>query len=130
MTRNTPKILIVEDDADIRDLMKIFLEADGYRVDAAADGIDALEQLHAGARPTVILLDLMMPRMDGEQFLKQLRASEFAKIPVVIISGHWIAPRRARELCADCCLMKPVEFTELLKTVRRFTTARSNRDAA
>ena len=130
MTRNTPTILIVEDDADIRDLMKIFLEADGYQVDVASDGVDAFGRLQAGVRPAVILLDLMMPRMDGEQFLKQIRLSPFAKIPVVIISGHSIARKKARELNAAGCLMKPVEFNELLKTVRRFALARSDLDAA
>ncbi len=130
MTRSAATVLIVEDDTDIRDLMKIFLEADGYRVDVASDGIEAFAQLRAGARPAVILLDLMMPRMDGEQFLKQIRTSKFAKIPVVVISGHSIAPKKARELNADCCLMKPVEFNELLKTVRRFVQDRSSCDVA
>jgi len=130
MTTTAKTILVVEDDADIRELMKIFLEGDGYQVEVAADGVDAFEKLESGPRPDLILLDLMMPRMDGEQFLKEIRTSRFAKIPVVIISGHCAVRKTARELEAAGFLMKPVEFNELLKTVRRFVPVRSNRDAA
>src|SRR4029077_16674405 len=97
---NSMTILIVEDDADIRELMKIFLEADGYGVNLAADGLGAFEELNAGLRPALILLDLIMPRMDGEQFLRQLRGSRFANIPVIIISGHSAAEKKAEELNA------------------------------
>ena len=123
MKNNSPEILIVEDDADIRDLLKIVLEADGYHVDVAGDGRDAFDHLNAGTKPAVILLDLMMPRMDGEQFMKEVRSTRFSKIPVVIISGHSLGPKKARELEAASCLTKPVEFSELLKTVRRFAPA-------
>jgi two-component system, chemotaxis family, chemotaxis protein CheY len=113
-------ILIVDDDADIGELIKIFLEEDGYLVEYAADGVDALAKLNAGLQPALILLDLMMPRMDGEQFLKQLTASEFGKIPVVIISGHSAVRKTAREFNVSGFLVKPIEFSELLQTVRRF----------
>jgi two-component system, chemotaxis family, chemotaxis protein CheY len=123
MKNTSPRILIVEDDADIRDLMKIVLEADGYSVDVAADGIEAFNHLNAGTKPALILLDMMMPRMDGEQFMKEVRSTRFSKIPVVIVSGHCLGPKRARDLEAASCLIKPVEFSELLKTVRRFAPA-------
>jgi CheY-like chemotaxis protein len=124
------RILIVEDDADIRELMKIFLEADGYRVDLAADGLEALEELEAGPRPALILLDLMMPRMDGEQFLKQLRGSRFADIPIIIMSGHSAAEKKAQQLNVAHCLMKPVEVDDLLKTVRQFALLGVKNDVA
>jgi two-component system, chemotaxis family, chemotaxis protein CheY len=128
--RHSSTILIVEDDADIREVMKIFLEADGYEVNVAADGLDALEQLKAGLSPDLILLDLMMPRLDGEQFVKQLRASRFANnVPVVLVSGCSSAERKAIELNAAYCLKKPVEAEQLLMTVRRFTLAQKD-DAA
>ena len=120
MTKEDFTILIVDDDADIRDLLKLLLEHRGYTVHVAADGVDALEQLQNGLRPKVILLDLMMPRMDGEQFLKRIRSTPFGKTPVVILSGHSTAHKVAGELAVDHCLMKPVEFSELLKTVERF----------
>jgi len=123
-------ILIVEDDADIRELMKIFLEADGHRVNLAADGLGAFEELNAGPRPELILLDLMMPRMDGEQFLKRLRGSRFADVPVIIMSGHSAAEKKAVELKAACCLMKPVEVDQLLKTVKRFGLSGLKNDVA
>jgi DNA-binding response OmpR family regulator len=126
---NAAMVMIVDDDVDIRDLMKIFLEADGYCVSVAADGVDAFEQLRSGVRPALILLDLMMPRMDGEQFLKQMRGSRFANIPVVIMSGHCAVLKKSDELNV-VCLMKPVEFSELLSTVKRFMPACSKDDAA
>jgi CheY-like chemotaxis protein len=113
-------ILIVDDDHDIREVLTFILEAHDYHVDVAADGIDAWKQLTGGNRPGLILLDLMMPRMDGEQFLNKLRSSPFSAIPVVILSGNSTARKKALELDAKCCLMKPVDFEELLDTVRGF----------
>ena len=113
-------ILIVDDDQDIREILRFILEAQHYRVDVAADGVDALKHLTDGHRPALILLDLMMPRMDGEQFLKKLGDGPFAAVPVVILSGNSCARKKAIELNARGCLMKPVEFEELLSTVRRF----------
>jgi DNA-binding response OmpR family regulator len=127
---NNAAILIVEDDADIRELIKIFLEADGFQVSLAADGLDAFEELEAGPRPALILLDLMMPRMDGEQFMKQMRTSCYADIPVVIMSGHTAAEKKAQELNAAFCLLKPVEVDELLKTVRQFAMSPVKDDVA
>ena len=129
MMRNHAPILIVDDDVDIRELMKLILETDGYDVALAADGLDALEQIRAGLQPTLILLDLMMPQMDGEEFLKQLRASCSAPIPVIIMSGHCTANRTAEELHV-AYLTKPVEFDDLLKTVRGFVPRHYRRDAA
>ena len=111
-------ILVIDDDADIREMMKIVLEADGYQVNVAADGVEALEQLKGGSRPALIILDLMMPGLDGEQFVKQVRTGVFADVPIVVLSGHSAAERKADELNA-ICLMKPVEVDELLKTVER-----------
>jgi len=125
-----PSILVVEDDADIRELMKIFLEAEGYQVSLAGDGVEAIEQLQAGARPSLILLDLMMPRMDGEQFLKEMHAKQFSQIPVVIMAGHCAVQQTADQLKAVCCLTKPVELEVLLNTVQRLVPIDSKRDAA
>src|SRR5215467_5460683 len=83
MTETHPRILVVDDDEDIRELLKIFLEADGYQVRLAADGLEAWQHLENGSGPALILLDLMMPRMDGEQFLRKIRCSNFAGTPVI-----------------------------------------------
>src|SRR5262245_25799643 len=125
----TTTILVIDDDADIREMMKIVLEADGYQVNVAADGVEALEQLQGGSRPSLIILDLMMPGLDGEQFVKQIRSGIFADVPIVVLSGHCAAERKAEELNA-VCLMKPVEVDELLKTVERFAFPRRRAPAA
>ena len=133
MTRVSPLLMVVDDDEDIREVLRLFLEIDGYRVTTAIDGLDALDQLKTRERPSLILLDLMMPRMDGERFMKTLRAGPFADIPVVIMSGHRDASDKAKELDGNCCLMKPVEFDELMDVVHRLskhdpaTTGRMNR---
>jgi chemosensory pili system protein ChpA (sensor histidine kinase/response regulator) len=129
MTSHHTTILIVEDDADIGELMQLLLEREGYSVRVASDGLEALQQLRTELEPNLILLDLMMPRMDGEQFLRRMRADHHADTPVVILSGHVSAEAKARELHAACCLMKPVESNELLQTAKRFALAHSHKDA-
>jgi len=113
-------ILVVEDDDDIRDVMQDILASEGFRVDVAKDGLDALSKLDVGAEPPLILLDMMMPRMDGEAFLKVLRDKPtLAHAPVVVISGSAAARETARKLQATACLMKPFELDELLGMIRR-----------
>jgi len=116
----TPLLMVVDDDEDIREILKLFLEAEGYRVVTAANGRDALQQLQAREQPSLILLDLMMPDMDGEQFMNAFRRGAFAKIPVVIMSGHCEAENKVIELNANCSLMKPVEYDDLVAVAHRF----------
>ena len=115
-------VLVVEDDDDIRDVLEDLLTAEGYRVDVARDGLDALGKLGTSAPPPVILLDMMMPNMDGETFLKTLRGRPaLAGAPVIVISGNPVAHEKARKLEAVACLVKPFEMDDLLGVVRRFT---------
>jgi CheY-like chemotaxis protein len=118
---NHSTVLVVDDDTDIREVMKILLEADGYHVDVAVDCQEAAERIRSGARPDLIILDLMTPRMDGEQFLRKVHRGSLATIPVIIMSGHGAAEEKARELGAAHCLTKPVEFHDLLKVVKQYT---------
>ena len=118
-----PLLMVVDDDEDIREVLKLFLEAEGYRVITAADGREAWQQLQTSERPSLILLDLMMPVMDGEQFIKAMRRSPLTNIPVVIMSGHREAADKVIELNANCCLMKPVEYDDLMAVVHRFAPA-------
>lgn len=114
-------VMVVDDDEDVREVTQLVFEAAGYRVRTASDGLSAWRELCRGEKPRRILLDLMMPQMDGEQFLRNLRSSSMANIPVVIMSGHGSAQEKARELQADGCLTKPFDLDQLLATVRRFT---------
>jgi CheY-like chemotaxis protein len=86
--RGVTTVLVVEDDADIRQLFADVLEADGYRVLQAGNGGEALDLLRAGAAPALILLDLMMPVMSGAELLEILQHDpELARVPVVVVSA-------------------------------------------
>src|SRR5689334_11479746 len=80
-------VLIVEDDADLREMMAQLLTMEGFASTAVANGREALDYLRDGGRPNVILLDLMMPVMDGWEFLReQTRDTVLATLPVIILS--------------------------------------------
>jgi CheY-like chemotaxis protein len=111
-------VLVVEDDPDLREMMAQILTLEGFDTDTATDGLDALMQLlTAGRHPHVILLDMMMPRMDGWAFVdRQAKTPSIADIPVVVVSA---APRdRLRGVRAAAILQKPLNFDELVTTVR------------
>jgi CheY-like chemotaxis protein len=113
-------ILIIDDDKDIRDTLELVLEAEGHAVETAFDGVAGLEHLRAGRRPSLILLDMMMPRLDGEGFMRALRSDpNTADIPVVIVTGHPTARKKAEELGAAGCLVKPVELFDLESMIHR-----------
>ena len=114
-----PTVFIVEDDVDTREMIGRFLELEGFAVETAANGRQALERLDAGARACVILLDLMMPVMDGWEFRRQqTRHAAFAKIPVIVFSAA--GRERMRQIDANDYLAKPVDLDELLQRVSRF----------
>jgi len=112
-------VLVVDDDRDIRDVLTDALEAEGYRVVTAADGQEALDWLRKGAaRPCVILLDLMMPRLDGMQFRTEtLNDPELAVIPVVVLSADPSIINTAKSLNFAGSLRKPVPLEALLAAV-------------
>lgn len=113
-------MLVVEDDADIRDMIRQILELEGYPVQTAADGLDALAQIRREL-PGLILLDLMMPAMNGWEFrAAQLEDPRLAAIPVVVLSGDGTVAAKAGSLKAAGFLKKPVELSQLLETVGRF----------
>jgi CheY-like chemotaxis protein len=113
-------VMIVDDDDEIRESLVEVLEERGYHATSAANGAQALARLRQGARPALILLDLMMPVMDGASFrAAQASAPEIADIPVVVISAYQDLEDNARRLGATGSLRKPISFRELLDTVRR-----------
>lgn len=114
-------VLVVDDDRDIRDLICLLLEAHGFRAVGAGDGGEALAQLRANPPPGVILLDLMMPGLSGEEMMEQLsKDPALGGVPVVVLSGSRTASQKATALSAAGCLTKPVGLKELLGMVRRF----------
>jgi CheY-like chemotaxis protein len=83
-----PSVLIVDDEAGVVSGLTELLESEGYRVATACDGADALDQLRRGLRPSAILLDLMMPRMDGWDFRhEQMKDDELKEIPIIILTA-------------------------------------------
>jgi CheY-like chemotaxis protein len=114
------RILIVDDDEDIRETLIEVVQDSGYEAVGAAHGRDALDRLRdGGPRPCVILLDLMMPVMDGWQFREAQRNDpELAGIPVVVISAYRHRPS-VTELDAAEYLNKPVQVDSLIEALRR-----------
>ena len=119
MTHNDHSILIVDDDDDIRELLAEVLEDEGYRVATARNGLDALTQLRAGgARPSMILLDLMMPVMNGFQFLEAFRRDPaLSPIPIAVVSAHGGLGPAERAAIAAPILAKPLALPRLLEVV-------------
>ncbi|MCU1283450.1 MAG: Sensory box histidine kinase/response regulator [bacterium] len=112
--------MVVDDDADIRDSIGDILELRGYRVARASNGREALDRLRAGARPCVILLDLMMPVLNGWEFREQQISDEALKaVPVVIISGDGSTDQKAASIGVAEFLRKPLELSAILDVVRR-----------
>ena len=115
-------ILIVDDDAGIRQLLLLFLEHKGYTAKCVANGLEALNQLQSDQPlPTLILLDLMMPIMDGATF-RQAQQSDprIAAIPVVVLSAAENIEAQAPLLTANAYVPKPIEFDTLLQVVEQY----------
>lgn len=113
-------ILVVEDDFDVRESLEDTLEDEGYRVASAADGLEALEWLRSHPAPALILLDWMMPRCDGAQFLEQRKVDPaIAAIPVVLLTADIQKSGKTEALRGQACLTKPVMLPDLLAAVAK-----------
>jgi two-component system response regulator MprA len=113
-------ILLVEDDVDVREALVEALSDRGYAVDTAADGLSALQALRGGKRPGVILLDLMMPRMDGLEFRSAQRADpKLAELPVVILSADARMEEKARAMKVQDAIRKPIDLEQLYRVIER-----------
>ena len=123
-TRSGPvRVLIVEDVADLRDFYAILLREEGYEVACACDGRDALRWM--SWEPDVVLLDLMMPVMDGYEFYARMHDLPGRHPPVIVVSA--VAPHRSALPGVHAMLPKPFDFTQLL---HRVATATSRSAAA
>ena len=120
MTEQRPlSVLVVDDDEDIREVLSEILHARGYAVQTAPEGREALALLRAGAPPSLILLDMRMPGMNGWEFChEQRRDPRLAGIPVVVLSG---GSRRgvANSIGAADVLAKPIDLEELTSKIER-----------
>jgi DNA-binding response OmpR family regulator len=108
-----PKILIVEDNSDIRRLYAIGLNQRGFEVKVAANGAQAIERLER-ERPDFILLDWLMPLMDGGQVLDQIRPEQ--EVPVIVISGE-PAPEDGLDPRIRSWLTKPITIDEIVHEI-------------
>jgi DNA-binding response OmpR family regulator len=111
------KILVVDDESDIVDLAELYLKSDGFEVTRAKSGSEALESLAAGA-PDLVLLDIMLPGMDGWEVCRRIRAA--SEVPVVFLTARGDPVDRVvgLELGADDYVVKPFHGRELVARVR------------
>ena len=118
----SPSVLVVEDDPDIRDSMVALIESDApwVRVMAAGDGLEAIELIEEGPEPCLTLLDLMMPVMNGLEFLDAVRDRGLAPaMRVVLVSGHVQIARHVEYPGVSGLLPKPFRAADLLELVCR-----------
>ena len=117
-------VLVVDDDPDIRETIVEVLEDHGYKAIGAANGATALATLRAQSiTPCLILLDMMMPVMDGETFRhEQLKVPEWADIPVVLMSAYQNVAAKAAALALEH-IAKPLGVSTLVDTTRRYCDA-------
>ena len=111
-------VLVVEDHADLREMLAVLLESEGFEVQTASNGAEALTAMH-DVRPAVILLDLMMPVMSGDEFRqRQLAEPEYANVPVICMTAAHDGVQRAKKMRATQYFQKPVDFDQLITAVR------------
>jgi CheY-like chemotaxis protein len=109
-------VLIVDDDPDVRRMIRLLLETSGYETMCASNGMEALERIHE-CSPCVVLLDMMMPIMDGFEFRRQqLNDPEISDVPVICLTAHYEPIQVTAQLNAPC-LQKPPYFPQILDAI-------------
>lgn len=122
MSEEQKKILLVEDDEAILESMRELLEMEGYAVDSAMNGAEALKILRANDPPSLILLDIMMPVMDGYQFREaQLADPKLASIPVIVMTAAGRVELAKTRLPSDQYIKKPIDIEQLLTAVKTYS---------
>lgn len=116
------KLLIVEDDPAIRETLAELLEIEGYSVDIAANGQEAMKYLlSASLLPDLIILDLMMPVMDGYQFRnEQKKLNHLASIPTIIMTADGKIADKQKSTNSSAYLKKPLDFNAVMETVKQY----------
>jgi CheY-like chemotaxis protein len=115
------RILVVDDDGDVRDAVRDLLEDEGYEVGLAVDGLDALAYLRTQPMPSLILLDWNMAPMNGPAFITELaKEPGFGAVPIVLLTADLAAPEKAKTNRCAGYLRKPVELDLLFDVANRF----------
>ena len=112
-------LLVVEDDLEVRETLNDFLTDEGFRIVTARNGKDALAQLRAGLRPSAILLDLLMPEMDGWEFRQEQVADATLRTIATVIFTATSPPDTAARMPGVEVIRKPIDADELVHTMRR-----------
>ena len=117
MTTDAPTILVVDDEQSYRDALAVALEREGFRVELAADGVEALERFDA-ARPSLVLLDVMLPQVSGIDVCRELRSR--SRVPIIMVTARSaeIDAVVGLEVGADDYVSKPFRLRELVARVR------------
>ena len=126
MTERPRRVLVVEDDTSIRDTLELALTVQGYEVATAANGRDAMALLRRG-RPDLIVLDLMIPVMDGWNFRVEQRRAGYDDVPVLVLTASRNAADSNDALGAAERLQKPFDLRHLLDTISRLAQQGSPR---
>ena len=111
------KILIVEDEANIRELLRLYLEREGYTVLEAENGVEGIKKWKSD-KPDMLLLDVMMPVMDGWEVCKEIRAESDVPIIMLTAKGETADRVSGLEMGADDYIVKPLEMPEVIARVR------------
>lgn len=116
-----PRIFVIEDDQDIRESLEIALRFEGYEVESFANGQEAIDRMHKTPEPCLILLDMMMPIMDGEEFMRHFHElpATILPIPVFLVSANSSKEESNRMGCRGF-LKKPVTLDALVSIVEKF----------
>ncbi len=117
LEHNQRNILIIEDNKDIKDSLKLALELEGYNVFSAENGKEGLDRLHSMPTPCMILLDLMMPVMNGWEFMEEMNKDIlYAHIPVVIVSA---LTEKQNAPKSEGYIQKPIDLNNLISIVEK-----------
>lgn len=111
------KILVADDDRNIAELLRLYLEKDGYSVTLACDGMDAMEKFNADT-PDIVLLDIMMPRLDGWQVCREIRQKSNCPIIMLTAKGETFDKVLGLELGADDYVVKPFDTKEVIARIK------------
>lgn len=113
------RVLVVDDEEDIREFVSQLLEEEGYEVETAADGYKALSIVQKGYQPDLIFLDMRMPIMDGPTFVETYRNLPGVHAPIVVLSATANVPNLINKVKPAACLTKPFDLTQLLEIAQR-----------